>query len=556
MAILFSDGFDYYNATSGNNNELINISTRYPGVVSTWASYFSYSTGYSGGQSLVFNTSSSTSNSVPIPIGNTLTSITMGAHIYLPNLSNDLDIFTIKAPNGAYVILSSGNTSGFLATRISASGSTAARYASIPLSASTWWYVELHAEVTSTNQILVNVYLNGTNVFTFTGTGFSATPYYWSSFTIGKATLNNSGSYRMDNFYLSDGEVLGPINISTLVPDGDTAQKDGIPINGTTNYNMVNDINAPSMDTNILLKTDLATDYYTFGDVPVVNTNDTVISVQGLSYSLDNDASSTSRTSVQIKSGATETTSSIPMLPGALIPQLATTAHLRNDPSTNSAWTLAGANSATLGIRREDNLLVTSGGFYINSSGGYPTSFGGSTIIAGDNAPTVSGNALIFNGTQNIRYTDDPLWHVTMPYSVQFEFYTSNTAVNQNICTVGGNVQTPGWPEWAAFISPSTGVILYSNGNNSGTSQISQTILPIANMTNNTWYKIGFMFYSGRARAYLNDVQVFDVALTNGTIVDSSYGFAIGGDAAKDSGRQFFGGVRKFTMANQLFWPI
>src|SRR3546814_7749522 len=117
----------------------------------------------------------------------------------------------------------------------------------------------------------------------------------------------------MDNFYLSDGEVLGPINISTLVPDSDTSQKDGVPLNGTTNYNMVNDISAPSMDTNVLLKNDLDTDYYTISDLSLVNANDSIISVQGLSYSTSSDASSTARTSIQLKSSSTETTSSIPM---------------------------------------------------------------------------------------------------------------------------------------------------------------------------------------------------------------------------------------------------
>lgn len=553
MAILFSDGFDYYNATSGNNNELINISTRYPGVVSTWASYFSYSTGYSGGQSLVFNTSSSTSNSVPIPIGNTLTSITMGAHIYLPNLSNDLDIFTIKAPNGAYVILSSGNTSGFLATRISASGSTAARYASIPLSASTWWYVELHAEVTSTNQILVNVYLNGTNVFTFTGTGFSATPYYWSSFTIGKATLNNSGSYRMDNFYLSDGEVLGPINISTLVPDGDTLQKDGIPINGTTNYNMVNDISSPTMDSNVLLKTDLATDYYTVGDLSLVNTNDTVVSVQGISYSTTDDISSTFRSGPQLKSLSTEATDSIPMIPGFTIPQIATTSHVRTDPNTGSPWSTAGVNNVQLGIRRYDNFAFSNSGFYIDNNGNYPTNVNGSTIVAGDSAPSLSGNALVFNGSQAIRYTDQPNWHVTIPFSAQFEFYTSSTNT-QTIFSIGQSINAPVQnSECVATIASNVLYIISSSDNTTGFTRIDLS----STLSLNTWYKVGIMIYSGRFRGYLNDIMVSDVALTGGTVRTSTVGFSVGSDANLSStSRYFIGGIRKFSMANQQFWPL
>lgn len=555
MAILFSDGFDYYNTTSGSNNELINISTRYPSVVSTWANFFSYTAGYSGGQSLLFSTSSSTSNSIPVPIPNTLTSVTMGAHVYFPSLSAEFDFFKIAAPNGTYILLSV-SSSGVINTRITGSGTSTARSSTFSIAAATWYYLELHAEVTGADQILVSVYLNNTQVFLYTGTGFTATPYYWSSFTIGKSQLGNSGAYRMDNFYLSDGEILGAINISTIVPSGDTAQKDGIPVNGTTNYNMVNDINAPTMDTNILLKTDLATDYYTTNGISLVNTDDTVISVQGLSYSMSGDASSSVRTSVQLSSSSTETTDSIPLLPGVTSPQIVTSSHIRVDPATNSTWTLSGVNSAQLGVRRHDNFTVPNNGFYIGNTGNYPSNVSGSTIIAGDNPPTVSGNALLFDGTQNIRYTDVPFWHVTMPYSVQFEFYTTNLGVNQMICTVGGNVQTPGWPEWAVFLTAGSGVALFSNANNAGTAQVTQTLLPIANMSTNTWYKIGFMFYSGRMRGYLNDSQAFDVALTNGTIVDSSYGFAIGGDNAKDSGRQFFGGVRKFIMANQLFWAM
>lgn len=185
--------------------------------------------------------------------------------------------------------------------------------------------------------------------------------------------------------------------------------------------------------------------------------------------------------------------------------------------------------------------------------------------------PVTTADYMTFNGASTVRFdntqypngTGQPsapnYWHVTVPYSVELEFYAD--AIQNGWVATGGEGSAQSWPEWS-IVATSNGEIQFqsSSTNNSNDTLARFTTSYAAKQ----WYRVGFMFYNDaqgnvRVRGYLNGTQVFDIA--SRIPITSTLGLAVGSDFAfQDSSsskaRIFKGRIRNVQVARSLFWTV
>lgn len=186
--------------------------------------------------------------------------------------------------------------------------------------------------------------------------------------------------------------------------------------------------------------------------------------------------------------------------------------------------------------------------------------------------PVTTADYMTFNGTSNtIRFNNaqypngtgqaivNNYWHVTVPYSVELEFYSEN--IQNGWIATGGEGSGQSWPEWSLVATSGGEIQFQSSSNNNSNDTLARFATGYAAKQ---WYRVGFMFYNDaqsnvRVRGYLNGVQVFDVA--SRIPITSTLGLAIGSDYAfQDSSssraRIFRGRIRNVQVARSLFWTV
>lgn len=172
-----------------------------------------------------------------------------------------------------------------------------------------------------------------------------------------------------------------------------------------------------------------------------------------------------------------------------------------------------------------------------------------STALAADTKPTTVSDYMLFTGTQNVRFSDKDLWHVTSPYSVVMEVYIDERAGPRWIATVGEGFGL-GWPEWS-IVHDGASITFRSSNNNNG---ITSSGTFVSNFNPKQWYQIGLMFLNGRAYGYVNEVQVFNVECSEP--INTTNGLAVGGDYRKYANYQFKGRIRNFKLGKSAFWTV
>lgn len=182
---------------------------------------------------------------------------------------------------------------------------------------------------------------------------------------------------------------------------------------------------------------------------------------------------------------------------------------------------------------------------------------GGQAFLASDTRPTTTADYMNFTGTQNVRYSDQTSgtfaenWHVTVPYSIEMDAMIYDYEARW--IGTSGEGYGAGWPEWN-IVSSGNGFSFNSSSTNNGNDT---TGIFANNVALNQWYRFGLMFYNNgtnRVRGYLNDNQVFDLPWIPSYNSSNPLGF--GGDAIKNSGRQFKGRIRNVTIGRSLFWTV
>jgi len=171
------------------------------------------------------------------------------------------------------------------------------------------------------------------------------------------------------------------------------------------------------------------------------------------------------------------------------------------------------------------------------------------TPVAGDTSPTANNGYLQFSGTQNLRYAPSVDWHADSPYSVEFDVYLDPATVTSKkiIATVGETGSTKS-PEWT--ISYTANQIVFTSF--TVNKKLSYSSSMVTNYNTKRWYRIGIMFYGGRAYGFVNETQVFDIMCPYP--YDSGSNLVFGGDTLKTPEYQFVGRLRNITVGKSAFW--
>lgn len=421
-----------------------------------------------------------------------------------------------------------------------------------------WHFYEFEMDFSQTG--FAKVYVDGSLVLTVNGDMRSLSTNLSTSDNLRfYPTFRQSVYYYVDDclfddFYLTDTDQrLGDVNIITLRPSADTAQKQWVPSTGSSNYAMINSVQYSQTPTQYVTTNSVANDYYEFDDLPTsgIGVTGPIKAIRPNSYFSKTSIGDT-QTSQIMKVGTTPIVGIATRPLEANMSFISTESYSVN-PVTSSNWTRAEINSLTVGLSSVDRSNPT----WSFSDGAINS--GALTVLAGDTAPTITNGELVYTGTQNLRYADSPLTHIGSTFSMEIDFKTTDITRNQVVSTIGGNSTAPQWPELTIFYGNSSqgsysGLGVYSASGNDAGSQVGAIAIPA--LVANTWYRLGIMIYSGRIRVYVNGGQKFDIPLNGGTVRDSTNGLSIGGDNSKDAARQFYGSIRNVSIGSALYWPI
>lgn len=352
MAVIFYDGFDIYNNAVQHTFDLITLPIQY-GVSGIWYSWLTFVTGYDGiGRALSFSSTNSTDNSIRLPVTTPMTSFSIGAHIF-PTYGSpaNVDIFTIQNVSTAnYIRLTtvSGNPNSL---NLVVNGANNILTFIDPLDQNTWQHIELQGMITGSNQITVNLYISGSLAATWSGAGFNNMPYEWTGFYVGKRGGPGSGTYLIDNLFLTDGEHLGIVEIKTIIPTSDTLQKDGIAISGNDNYSLVNNYSLNMTPRFVAFTEENSFDSYQISDLSILDEDYDIIAVQGIGVMNQSATLDTVNGYTGIKSSGID----VGDVPTPLTQGIFTFVHsdiITEDPATTSAWVVAGINDLQINVGR------------------------------------------------------------------------------------------------------------------------------------------------------------------------------------------------------------
>lgn len=356
MAIVFMDGFDYYNASGTTTGLQAKWRLSYPASIVT-----SSTTPYSVGQSASLNDASyfnpHTWMIADLPAAASTFAIGLALNINtaggVANTSNTIPIIALGSGSDSAMQcgLSIGSSGQLCITRgTGLTGQTVlASSASNLILATAWNYIELVIKIDSSVGT-ANIYLNGNPVAVAT---FSGNTQAQAGSTADRVILQNSartssGAILLyDDFYVdtaSPAAQVGQRRIETIYPSADTAQKQWTASTGSNNSAMVN---SPTMQTTNYVQANTVgyQDLYDLTNLGTSPTSIDAIQVNSLAQKTDV-ASRAIATSV--KSGSTNNDGSDVYLgvSYALNSRILTT-----DPNTLLPWTASAVNSLQAGVK-------------------------------------------------------------------------------------------------------------------------------------------------------------------------------------------------------------
>lgn len=352
MTVIFYDGFDIYNNAAQQTFDLITLPMHY-GVSGIWYAWLTFVTGYDGaGRALSLASTNSTDNSIQLPVTDPMTSFSIGAHIF-PTYGSPagVDIFTIQNIDTANYIRLTTVSNNPNSLNLVVNGASNILTFVDPLDQNTWQHIELQGTITSSNQVTINLYIGGSLAATWSGAGFNTMPYEWTGFYVGKRGGSGSGTYLIDNLFLTDGDHLGIVEIKTLIPTSDTLQKDGIAISGNDNYSLVNNYSLNMTPRFIAFTEENLFDSYQVTDLSISDDDYDIVAVQGIgimnqSVTLDAVNGYIGIKSSGIDAGAIST----PLTQGIFT--FVQSDIITENPATTSAWLVTGINDLQINVGR------------------------------------------------------------------------------------------------------------------------------------------------------------------------------------------------------------
>lgn len=365
MAILFLDGFEMYSSVL-NDAQYVSLADRYTQAgSSTFTDYFSvgdmtsgaYIPGSIGSRGLISVSSPVTANAMYYNLSN-VTNICVGLHFKVG--SNNSAIFSL-GHSGAWTTNRIGmavSSSGLVSIIVQTSAGASTMHTSdvIPIILNNWYYVELRVQVLGQN-VNAWAYKNGKLIATLNNQlVLNSNPSFQVLDRLAFGNLPTGSTSQSlvtyDNLYITDGEVLGPLYLSPLLPSADTIQKDW-GSTGPSNYNQINETTGAKVTDRVTSITSGEIDYYEHNPIPV---NDGIYNVKGIQdicvYSTDPE--STTEFTVNIDTGTSETvidTISVP-IGTDLNKQIKFSPILTNNPDTSLPFEISELNNTKIGLER------------------------------------------------------------------------------------------------------------------------------------------------------------------------------------------------------------
>lgn len=352
MAVIFYDGFDIYNVATSQTYDLITPALRYT-MSGLWYNHITYSTGFDNiGRSIVFGNNNVADNSIRLPLNTPLTAFSIGAHIYPTyGIAVGIDIFTIQSADTNNTIRLTTVSNNPNSLNLIVNGQNNLLTFIDPLDQNMWQHIELQGTVVSGNSITVNLYIGGSFAATWSGAGFGVLPYAWTTFYVGKRGGGGTGGYRIDNLFVTDGDHLGVVEVKTLTPSADTAQKDGLAIIGNDNFSLINNYSTPMTLNYVAFPIQSTSDEYDLTDPGILPDDYDVLSAQGISVMKQSATSTLINGYVGLSSSGSDSNGT-PVVLDQTNYKLINGPITITDPSTSTTWTVAGINDLKMIVGR------------------------------------------------------------------------------------------------------------------------------------------------------------------------------------------------------------
>lgn len=370
MAIIYLDGFEAYN-TGGPSPELATLADSFTpqSTTNTFQNYISVSQagynlpGSSAGSCIVSASTSNLNNAMYYQVNNLL-DVCIGFHAKVD--ANNCHLMSLDNSNArstcrtALAIQSSGIPSLYNFTN--ATGTQIGTHytnETTPISFNTWYYFELRVQVLGrainawaykNGQLMANI--NNINTLSAT-TAFQNINEVIIGVTTNGITSSSTVSY--DNFYVSDGQVLGPIFIAPVTPAGDTVDKDWASTSTTnTNYTEINENTGGSLNSYVISETSGDKDYYQVANIPANSGAYNILGVRS-SVQYSGDMYGTSQFKVKLNTGLSEIdldTVNVPTSSYQVDTRLKRSSLLVTNPDTSLAFTLDDIKNSKIGLER------------------------------------------------------------------------------------------------------------------------------------------------------------------------------------------------------------
>ena len=558
MSLIYFDGFNSYAVNSiftqnwtvsGANINYLFTAGRYTGACLQSSGYFSgpypYNTQFTYKHQNYLQVSAGVAiKYFPLSLATNISPVL----VMSSNSNAALSVYISYNPYGQF----------YYPTIVNGSGATIATGKPISnYNPSAWHYYELEAQAGVTNGI-ARFYIDSVPVLTVTNvnTTYNSNLFYNSVTIQGGMWDNSSRVTCFDDFYINNTLTRSDeINVVTLRPSGDTSTIGWTPSSGSTHYTQVNatayslsqtaNIGTSTNNTDLFEVSNLpSTGIATGGPIKALKPNT-------IGYKSSFGQANTFQT-LKVGSNTINQQTFAPY-EGQSNSSFFPSTIYESNPFTNTSWTLSDINGIQSGVV----MNVLENVKFSISNGSITNSSTSTRVTSGVTAPTLSGDTLIFTGTEQIRFTDSSDFHVTAPYSVEMEFYVSSLSNSPMLFNIGqGN--GIGFPEFVVQLFNTGQINLYTASANSAAAQVARMLVPPGTVKLNTWYRIGFMVYtysgSLRVRGYFNGAQMFDDSLVQPW--NSPNGLAIVGDNVGYPTVFLNGGIRNLSVAKSLFWPI
>ena len=548
MALIYTEGFDYYYGTSPTDNATgLHLGKRYS-LFSTsstvTSSYLTIQPGFENrGGCLRSSTTNTSINAMTYDIAtyhpSPMTQLCFGMYYQCSNTTASVIRFQNTGSTQSYIelIVNASSNLSIISTSDTVNSSIVGNASAVTFPINTWMHVEVMINISGASAA-VQVYQDNAlviNLPTLSWYGSGNGVFGIEQIFYGKSTYAryNNRQQQFDHIYMTTGERLGPTEIRPLLPSSDV-QKEWTPSTGTDNYAMVNEATNPGMITQVSAPNSGVKDYYNVTGLSLKDQGCTIPGIQPYMFARST-VGNNEKIQTNIKTGSTESGSTLSMSPFGSNTVLYRRSIISSNPDTSSPWTYSDLSSTQLGIARTDdpnwsnvillanwdNNDVLSPAIDISGNTG-SVARSNAAITVQNSSPVNSSYSYYLNKTSGTYYyTITPLNQTVwaFPGAFTFEFWINAVSISNNgflISNRSDNTSNFGYE----LQCNSVGVLIFNMGFGSSASSL-YTGIDKSSLTG-TWAHVAITRDSSNVvRAYLNGAMTNSSAIS-GTLYQTT----------------------------------